>query len=241
MNHEDVQLNLVGDAAASDLQEFHQQQLENGVQGAARYEAHLYLGLLAWRAGDRKAMEDHLSASASMAASRFVERSEDRSGSSISPFEFMIPAFLVYVFGSEADRDEVSRVRDSAWAARQENEFASVTELLDLIAHSAATREFEKADVQRVLRINNSEQTHRFYQPFITAFGEGLLAILDGDREKLEQACRRLREVHQEQALEGEWQLRLESVLDFWSSALVVTAKHYNVAVAVESPYVPQL
>jgi hypothetical protein len=240
MNHKDVQLNMIGDAAAADMQEFYQQQLDEDVQGRARYEAHLYLGLLAWRAGDQKTMESHLPAAASIAAGRFVERSDEQSGSSISPFDFMIPAFLVYVFGSQEDRAELSQVRRAAWAGRGDEEFASVTELLDLIASNAASLEFNRAHIECVLRLNNSSKTHRFYQPWINAFCEGLLAALDHNKEDVNHACTQLRELHEEQALEGEWQLRLESIIDFWTSALVVTAKHYKLPITANSPYVPQ-
>lgn len=241
MDRQDTQLNLVGDAAAADMQEFYRQQLDEGVQGLARYEAHLYLGLLAWRAGDQKTMQDHLPAAASIAAGRFVERSDEQSGNSISPFEFMIPAFLVYVFGSQSDRDALTKVRRSAWAGREDEEFASVTELLNLVANSAASRDFNETDIKDVMQLNNSAKTHRFYQGWIEAFCEGLLAILDHDKENLKLAGEKLRELHQEQALEGEWQLRLESVIDFWASALAVTAKHYRLPDMLSSPYVPQV
>ncbi|MCW8195894.1 hypothetical protein F6455_13955 [Proteobacteria bacterium 005FR1] len=241
MNNEKAQLNRVGDAAAADLQEFYEEQLDNDVQGVARYEAHLYLGLLGWRAGNQQVMEEHLPAAASIVTQRFVERSEQQSGQSISPFEFMIPSFLTFVFGEQPDREALTRVRDSAWAAREENEFASVTALLELITSNAASREFAKTDVEKLAQLNASEQTHRFYQPWIATFCDGLIAILDGDIAKLDHACQKLYELHEEQALEGEWQLRLESVLDFWTSALVKVAKHYNVAVSVNSPYVPRL
>lgn len=241
MNDERVQLNRVGDAAAADLQEFHEEQLNNDVQGVARYEAHLYLGLLAWRSGNQQAMAEHLPAAARIVTQRFVERSEEQSGQSISPFEFMIPAFLTFVFGDQADREALARVRGSAWAAREENEFAAVTALLELITGHAGSRKFDKAEVENLARLNESEQTHRFYQPWIATFCDGLIAIIDGDSRKLDQTCEKLSELHEEQALEGEWQLRLESVIDFWTSALVKVAESYDVPVSVRSPYVPRL
>lgn len=241
MNNEDVQRNRIGDAAAADMLQFYREQLDNDVQGSARYEAHLYLGLLAWRAGNQPVMEEHLPTAANLATERFVERSEEQPGQSISPFEFMIPAFLTFTFGSQQDREALTRVRRSSWAGRDDDEFASVTELLDLVTRSAAAREFDKADVEKLARVNDSEKTHRFYQPWIAAFAEALYAIIDGDRERLEQACATLGALHREEALEGDWQLHLESVMDFWTSTLLVTAKSHGLEPTIDSPYVPRL
>ena len=60
MGFRQMELNCITDDGASTILETYQSWLANGVDGIRKYEAHLNIGLLAWRAGSHQAMSRHL-------------------------------------------------------------------------------------------------------------------------------------------------------------------------------------
>ncbi len=240
MNTE-VRLNHIGDEAADELQSFYQGWLDGELSGSAKYEAHLYLGLLAWRAGQFEAMKEHLHLAAKTAVELYCRRGQLSGSENHTPFEFMIPLFVVFIFGDREDRKKLAAVRRTAWVSPEQEEYASLIELLDLLKVNMTDYRFDEQALQEIIKLNEHYTTHPFYQPWVEAMCRGLLAALHADREGVEAACREMLTMHEEEALEGEWTLRLESVLAFWVLALMRVTRMYGVTLSIESPYVPPL
>lgn len=239
-----ARLNQIGDEAADDMREFYQRHLELDVQGSARYEAHLYLGLLAWRSGRQSAMDEvrnHLGLAAKTVATMLSKRADVEASEVRRPFEFMFPLFVVFIFGDRESRKKLSELSRTQWVSEGQDEYQSFIELMDLLRQNSLDLDFTRSSIDTVVKTNDTGITHPFYRPWIDAMCVGLYAILEEDCTGLELACKQLLELHEEEAWEGDWKLRLEGLIAFWPLSLIVIAKKYGLKPKVESDYLPVL
>lgn len=233
-------LNNISDDAAAKLKRFYQQQLDSGVNGWAKYEAHLFLGLLHWRDHGNAGVDElkrHMAEAAVCVALLYAKRKSDDQREDNGAVEFLIPLFVVLIFGDEQSRRTMSEVDRCYWSSGEPAELQSMILFLDLLRRYLVRISYPDGEVQAVLEANRRSETHSFYQPWIDAFCTGILAINSGDTETIEVSCERLDTLHRKEATTGDWQLHVEGLMNLWGSGLLRIARWYGLTVETESRY----
>jgi hypothetical protein len=200
---------------------------------ARRYEAHLALGALAWRAGHTTVMREHLRHTAELAAS-WVE-----SGTATlfaDPWELAVPVLCAVTFGDHVLRRRWAAVRLTRWRT---DETASFIDALDAVRSWPPLCSRDVATVRRQLATARLGAAPEPFRPWLTALGHGLLGIAGGDVKAIEWAVGRLLALHRRRASEGDWQFLVQGLVAWWPLAVMSLAQQAGLSPNVHSRYLP--
>lgn len=228
-------LNKIDDDAASELEKYYQKWIEEKVRGSEEYEAHLTLGLLAWRSANTKLMEDHLARAASVAVNIYTQRAPQGKR---EPDRFVMPLMLTLLFGDTAMKQRVAEIPRQHWFTPETLEFKPLADLIDLLRHGLPEGDANE-HIKKITDQNNCPGVNLFYRPWIKAMCSGLLAVSSQEIKSLQSALDELVELHADEAWEGDWQYRVDGLIATWASVLYKLSLEAGLKPDFSSEYVP--
>ncbi|MDP3234141.1 MAG: Imm49 family immunity protein [Myxococcales bacterium] len=200
---------------------------------ARRYEAHLALGALAWRAGHGTVMREHLLHTAELGAS-MLETAGPLPFA--DPWELALPVLCAVVFGDDVLRQRWAAVKLTRWRT---DETASFIDALDAVRSWPPLCSRDVATVRRQLAAARLGAAPEPFRPWLTSLGHGLLSIASRDVKAVEWSVGKLLALHRQRASEGDWQFLVQGLVAWWPLAVMSLAQQAGLSPNVHSRYLP--
>jgi len=233
-----MQLNLMTDEGAQNLQRFYQESLLENMQPIDRYEAYFTLGLLAWRSGN--AVETHaLLKCAAIEALHIIESRDSKNLTAVRvPHSVALPFLVIINFADQALINSAAKIPRQQWFQPESLEYKPLADLLDIIRNYAAGELLDVAKLELLIQQNQAPGVDLFYKPWIAALAQGLVAVANRDLHSAQKHLTELLLLHEDLAFEGAWKNLVEGLMSFWALTLFNIAKKENMNLNVELFYI---
>ncbi len=143
------------------------------------------------------------------------------------------------LFGKEGLRKRIASLPRQTWYQPEEPEYKALVKLFGLIQNYLLNDAINIDTIPQILADNLTPESHSFYYPWVNAMCEGLQAIQEKNKMKVIQSIETLLELHQQEALEGDWQYIPEGLVAVWALVLWKIANELDIKVEIESAYLP--
>lgn len=233
-----MQLNLMTDEGAQNLQRFYQEALLENTQPIDRYEAYFTLGLLAWRSGKSGEAYSLLNCAAGEAIDIIEARDSKNTTAVRIPHTVLLPFLVVINFGDQALLHRAAKIPRGQWFQPESLEYKPLADLLDIIRRYSAEEKLDAAKLELLLQQNQDVEADSFYRPWISSLAQGLLAIANNDRELATQHLRELLLLHEDMAFGGGWENLVEGLMSLWAQTLFHIGQQENINLNVELFYI---
>lgn len=233
-----MQLNLISDEGAENLERFYREVLLENIQPLDRYEAYFTLGLLAWR-GKKSSEAYSLLNCAAHEAVQIIEMRDSNNIAAVRvPDSVAIPFLVITNFGDSALLKRAANISRQQWFQPETYEYKPLADLLDIIRQYAASGILDKEKLESLIVQNQLPDIDVFYRPWVASTAQGLLAIANKNSGSAQHHLQALLLQHEDMAFGGGWQNLVEGLMSFWALTLFNIAKKENINLSVELFYI---